>query len=63
MGGRRRREGWQEGPEGKGWQHKVSRKSTVPVPLYSVESKFQNINKVFLNSRLGPTLTLVAEKS
>ena len=44
--------------------HKVSPKSTDPVPLYSVYRKFQNVNKVFLDSRLGHTLScLVAEKS
>ena len=43
--------------------HKVSPLSTDPVPLYSVYSKLQNVSKVFLDSRLGPTLScLVAEK-
>ena len=37
--------------------HKVSPKSTDPILLYSVYSRMQNLNKVFLDSRLGPTLT------
>ena len=35
----------------------VSPSSTDPVLLYSVYSRLQNLNKVFLDSRLGPTLT------
>ena len=43
--------------------HKVSPQSTDPVPLYGMYSKLQNVNKVFLDSRLRPTLScLVAKK-
>ena len=38
-------------------EHKVSPQSTDPVPLYSLYSKLQIFNKVFLDSRLGPTLS------
>ena len=43
--------------------HKVCPMSTDPVLLISMYSKLQIVNKVFLDSRLGPTLScLVAEK-
>ena len=35
---------------------KVSPMSTDPVLLYSVYTKLMNVNKVFLDCRLGPTL-------
>ena len=48
-------------------EHKVYPYSTGPIPLYSEYSKLQNVKKVVLDSRLGPTLfcldqTLVREK-